>query len=426
MTSLLPPSTPVRGRSAAEVSRDLATRRPLALVATLGGATAAASTLLVCLATGVVGWFLTDAGSHGTPRDGLRTGALAWLMAHGSGVLVHGVAVTIVPLGITAVCAWVIWRVGQRVGESVSGHGPDAVRIADGERDFTAPLATALFAAGYVVTAVVTTTLAATPQTSPDTARVVLWSLLLTLAVGGPAIAIGSGRAAIWTSFVPLWIRAAAVACRQVLVAWVVLSFVVFAASLLLDFSTAANVMSQLHTDAGDATLFTLLSATLLPNATAFSGAYLLGPGFSVGAGTLVTPGAVLVGPLPMFPLLAALPDTGSPAAWRTGLMALPFLLAALAVARAQRSAPTLRWEEGAVRGCVGGVAAGVLFGAFAALAGGAVGPGRMRDVGPFAFDVLVHAITAFGIGGLIGGLAMTWWQRRGSRTDDETESVPS
>ena len=50
----------------------------------------------------------------------------------------------------------------------------------------------------------------------------------------------------------------------------------------------------------------------------------------------------------------------------------------------------------------------GSLLGLLAALAGGAVGPGRMRDVGPLAFDVLVHAITAFGIGGLLGGLAMT------------------
>ena len=29
---------------------------------------------------------------------------------------------------------------------------------------------------------------------------------------------------------------------------------------------------------------------------------------------------------------------------------------------------------------------------------------------------MLVHAITAFGIGGLVGGLAMTWWQRRAGR----------
>ena len=36
-----------------------------------------------------------------------------------------------------------------------------------------------------------------------------------------------------------------------------------------------------------------------------------------------------------------------------------------------------------------------------------------MQDVGPFAGDVLVHAITAFGIGGLLGGLAMVGWHRR-------------
>ena len=62
------------------------------LLATLGGAVAAAaSTLVVCLAVGVVGWFLTDAGAHGAPRDGLRVGALGWLIAHGSGVRVEGV-----------------------------------------------------------------------------------------------------------------------------------------------------------------------------------------------------------------------------------------------------------------------------------------------------------------------------------------------
>ena len=36
-----------------------------------------------------------------------------------------------------------------------------------------------------------------------------------------------------------------------------------------------------------------------------------------------------------------------------------------------------------------------------------------MTDVGPLVGSVLVHGITAFGIGGLLGGLAMTWWQRR-------------
>ena len=102
----------------------------------------------------MAGWFLTDAGAHGAPRDGLRTGALAWLMAHGSGVHVDGVLVTVVPLGITLACAWATWRTAYRLGDSVSGHGPDADRIADGERDWTVPVAALVFTSGYVATAV--------------------------------------------------------------------------------------------------------------------------------------------------------------------------------------------------------------------------------------------------------------------------------
>ena len=61
------------------------------LIATLGGAAAALAPLLVCVAVGIIGWFASDAGAHGAPRDGMQMGAVAWLMAHGSGVTVRGV-----------------------------------------------------------------------------------------------------------------------------------------------------------------------------------------------------------------------------------------------------------------------------------------------------------------------------------------------
>jgi hypothetical protein len=416
MTSLLPRQT-----AGTDAQADLGHRRPLALIATLGGVVAAGSTLLVCLAVGVVGWFLTDAGAHGTPRDGLRVGALGWLLGHGSGTRVEGVPVTAVPLGITLLCAWVAWRVGHRVGDSVSGHGPDADRIADGERDWTVATASLLFGLGYLVVALVTLALATEPATGASRGRVVEWTVLLCAAFGAPAIAVGSGRAAIWATYLPATLRGAAVACRSILVTWLVVAGLVFLAALALDFGTAANVMSQLHTDGGEATLLVLLSALLVPNAVAFSGSYLLGPGFAVGTHSLVSPALVVLGPLPMFPLLAALPDDGPTQTWTAGVVAVPVLVAAVAAARAQRRLPTLRWDEGALRGGAGGVAAGVLFGLVAALSGGAVGPGRMRDVGPLAFDVLVHAITAFGVGGLVGGLAITWWQRRAARRSAET-----
>jgi len=423
MTSLLPRDR-TSDRTVDHASGDTVDprhRRSLALVAGLGGVAAAGTMLVVCMALGVIGWFLTDAGAHGTPSDGMRVGAVGWLLAHGSGVVIGGARVGLLPLGVTALCAWAVWRLGLRVGDAVSGHGPDAEGIADGERDWTVAAASLSFTAGYLLVGLVTLHLAG-GGAGASGVGVVRWSLLLCLALGAPAIAVGSGRAAIWAAYLPASVRAGGAACRQVLVTWLLVSTVLLLGALAADLGQAANVLSRLHTDAGDATLFVVITATLVPNAAAFAGSWLLGPGFAVGTHTLVSPSLVVLGPLPMFPLLAALPHQGTPAAWLTGVVAVPALVAAYAVARAQRRLPTLRWDEGALRGCAGGIVAGVLFGVLAAMSGGAAGPGRMRDVGPFAFEVTAHAVTAFGLGGLLGGLTMTWWQRRSARRSVETD----
>lgn len=418
MTSLQHPPTR-RGatgpaRPDAALRRELATRRPLVATATLGGAVAAGATLLVCLALAVVGWFLTDAGGQGTPSGALRIGAHGWLLAHGSTVAVEGVRITAIPLGLTLVVAWATWRVGHRVGESVSGHGPDADRIADGERDWTVPLATGLFAVGYVVVAVLTASVASTAASSPDVPRIVLVALLVAGGVGLPAIASGAGRLAIWLPLVPTAVRDTALVTRRLLVGWALVSLVALAAAFVWDFSTAANVVSQLDADAGAVLLMLVVTLGVLPNAALFSSAYLLGPGFTVGTGTTVTTSAVVLGPLPMFPLLAALPDQGVTPWWTDWLMLVPVVLAAVVAARVQRERPVLAWDRAAIRGCAGGITAGVVVAVLSVLAGGAVGPGRMADVGPAGFEVLLHAITSFGIGGLVGAVVVCWWQRDG------------
>lgn len=390
-------------------------QRPLVLIATLGGAAAALAPLLVCAAVGIIGWFAADAGAHGAPRDGMRMGAVAWLMAHGSGITVRGVAVGAVPLGLTVICAWSMWRLGHRVGDALSGHGPDADRISDGERDLTVPLAAGLFFIGYALVAVGVATLTASVETTLSVPSVILWSLTMTLAFAGPAIAIGSGRAAIWATFVPAVIRQGAATAIAILTAFLALSTVVFLVSLAFGIGGAATMMSQLHLGAGEGIVYAIANGGFLPNATLFSGSFLLGPGFAVGGNTLVSPGAVVLGPLPLFALLAALPGIGTPGALLSSVVWLPPLVAALATMWWQRRHPALTWLEAALRGCGGGIVAGFAFAVLASVAGGAVGPGRMRFVGPFVPEVLVAAITAFGLGGLLGALAMAWYQRRGS-----------
>jgi Family of unknown function (DUF6350) len=410
MTSLLP--APRRTRPG-DPRADAAHRRPLVLLAALAGVVAAGATLLVCLAGGVVGWFLTDAGAHGAPRDGLRVGALGWLTAHGSGIRVDGVHLTAVPLGLSLMAAVVVWRLGLRLGDSVSGHGPDADAIADGVRDWTVASATGVFTVGYAAVVVVTHHLAATPATAPSLSRALVWTALLCGGLGGSAVAVGSGRAAIWTSFLPPSLRACTAAAWRALLWYVAVSSLVLVVALVVDWDGAANVMSQLHTSPGAATLLIGLCVLLLPNATAYSGSYLLGPGFAVGTHTMVTPTAVVLGPLPLFPLLAALPDPGPTPGWTVALLALPPLVAAAAVYRTLRRYPTTRWDDAALRGVGAGFVCAIAFAVVALLSRGAVGPGRMAQVGPFAFQVLLHGIATFGLGGLVGSMAATWRARR-------------
>ena len=420
MTSLL------AGPRTKEAQADVTHRRPLVLLAILGGAAAAAGPLVICLAVGVIGWFLTDAGAHGAPRDGLRAGAIGWLAGHGSGLIVGGVSLTAIPLGITLACVWSVWRIAHRVGDSVSGHGPDADAIADGARDWTVPIATVLFTAAYVAVALTVLRLAGGAPAAPSASRVVMWCLVLGLVVGGVAIAIGAGRAAIWTAFLPLSLRASSMVCLKIVTTFLLASAATFVVALGIDLGSALNVMSELHTDIGDATLYSALTLTLVPNAVLFAGAYLLGPGFAIGTATVASPTAVVLGPVPMFPLLAALPDDGTPARWLALLLLVPPLVAAVAAARAHRLYPTSRWEEGAVRGCAGGILAGLVVGVLAGLAGGSVGPGRMQQVGPFATDVTLHAVVALGLGGLAGGLLATARTRRAERRAASVTATPS
>ncbi|KRF18892.1 hypothetical protein ASG90_03090 [Nocardioides sp. Soil797] len=397
-----------------------ASRRPLTLLAGLAGFSAAATTLAGCLGVALVGWFLADGGIHGAPRGALRTGGLAWLTGHGSGLHVHGVPITAIPLGLTLLFAVVIWRYALRLGEQVAGHGPDAEALSDGDRDWTVPAAVGTFSAAYVVVAVVTAVLSGTSETAPATNSVVLWSLGLTVLVGGAGVAVGSGRAAVWLSLAPQAVRGALNSATSILVTFLLVSTAAFLIALALDFGAAMSVMSQLHLDTGDGIMFILLTLVVVPNAVVFSGCYLLGPGFMVGTGTLVSPSVVAIGAVPMFPLLAALPDSGPTPAWVPGLLALPVVCGLVGALHSQRRSPTVAWDEGALRGLVGGALAGLVFGLMAAVSGGSVGPGRMREVGPPAGEVLWHGIVSFGLGGLVGGLIATWWIRRSMPVDDE------
>jgi hypothetical protein len=165
--------------------------------------------------------------------------------------------------------------------------------------------------------------------------------------------------------------------------------------------------------------LATVVVSALTPNAVLLTGSYLLGPGFAVGTGTVVSPTSVVLGPVPAFPLLAALPHQGVQPWWTSALLALPALAAAAGMLLAMRRDPSTDYGVGAVRGLLAGLGAAVLVTVSVALAGGSVGPGRMADVGAPVGETLALAVASLCLGGLLGGLGAVAWARRRGPEDD-------
>ena len=404
MTDLL---TAASTRRTSPRGADPAVRRPLWLSAGLAGLVASGAVLLGCMALGLVGWFASDAGTHGDTRDALRVGAGAWLLGHGAHLVLADATVSLVPLGLTAFSGYVAFRLGRwatltSAPEDLAGTG----------------LAAVVLAGLYGVVAVVTAVLASLQTAEMTLGRAFVGGFLVGLLGGGSGLLATPAAGAALRARVPETVRAVAVGALSVLLLVLAAGAGLVVVALLLDLGEAANVLSRLHPDAAGAGLYTAVVAGVAPNAALLGSSYLLGPGFAVGTGTLVSPAMVVLGPVPAFPLLAALPATGAGPAWATALVGVPVVLAAVAAALVVRRHPDPGFETGAVRGLGSGLAGGVLVSLAVLVAGGSVGPGRMAHLGASFGEVLVAATVALGAGGLVGGLLATWWVRRRRAAD--------
>jgi Family of unknown function (DUF6350) len=404
MTDLLdPPGTSRRSDAA---SRPVAPK-PLGIGALVAGVGASAAVLLGCMVAGLVGWFASDAGSHGNTRDALRVGADGWLLALGAhlqlGAGSGATTITAVPLGLTLLCLVVAYRLGAWAGAT------SAV-----EDTRTLALGAVVMSGVYGVVAVLTAVLAAIPSAEPSLLRSFVGGFLVALVGGGAGLFAGS-RGVLQRPVLPEVVVAVARGALAAVLLLLAAAALLVTVSLVMHLGTAANVLARLHTDVAGGLLYTLLVAAVAPNAVLLGGAYLLGPGFAVGAGTLVSPSAVVLGPVPAFPLLAALPSTGPAPAWAAGLVAVPVLSAIVGAVLMVRRHPAYGYDTGAARGLGAGALAGVLLTVAVALSGGAVGPGRMAHVGADLVQTFFAATVAMGIGGLVGGLLATWWARRRS-----------
>lgn len=383
-------------------------RRPLVVGGALAGLAAAVSVLVVCMAVALAGWFAADDGGHGTTTDALRIGADVWLVAHRSGIVLGGTLVTLVPLGLTVLCAHVCYRMGRWAGLT-SEPGEQA----------TVVVAALAMATTYAVVALGVALLAAGGSARTDAAF--CGAFVIAFLCGGLGLGVGSGLSL--PARVPVALRAAALGGAVAFLSLTAASAAVLAYRLATHLSEGANVLSGLRLSTSGDAFTTLAAVGLLPNAVACTAAYLLGPGFALGTGTAVAPGAVALGPLPASPLLAALPSHGLGSWTAVLLLGVPVLAGVVAGWRATgafpcsgRPTPASRRAAllgGAGRGLSAGALGALLVGVAMWLSGGALGSGRLSELGPPVLDVTLRAVVTLGLGGALGGFLRELFRTR-------------
>jgi hypothetical protein len=185
---------------------------------------------------------------------------------------------------------------------------------------------------------------------------------------------------------------------------------------VLLHMSDVNALARPAHAGAvGGFGLFTR-QAALTPNATVWTFSYLLGPGFSVGAGTTVSPTGVHLGDLPGLPMLGGLPGDAAPWPFYVLFLVAPAagVLGGLVAVRRMPRTPRLPVALLLGAGITGAMALIALVAA--ALSGGSVTRGRLATVGPSAWHTALFAALEVGAPAILAALSLTWYRQRAAR----------
>ncbi|OJX78096.1 DUF6350 family protein [Leifsonia sp. 71-9] len=177
------------------------------------------------------------------------------------------------------------------------------------------------------------------------------------------------------------------------------------------NYGTIITMYEQLQAGALGGVALTLGQLAFLPNLVIWMASWLVGPGFAIGTGSSVSPIGTELGPLPALPLFGVIPPGG----FAFGLVGvLVPLIAGFLAAALLRSRPWMRLPEGPLplflTALAIGIVTGIELGLLAWWSSGALGPGRLHDVGPNPWlvgaIVTVEVAVAAVIGLMAGGRA--------------------
>ncbi|WP_210507309.1 DUF6350 family protein [Naasia sp. SYSU D00057] len=199
--------------------------------------------------------------------------------------------------------------------------------------------------------------------------------------------------------------RAGAAAVASLLAA----SAVLVAVLLAFGYAQVVTMYESLQGDVLGGAALTLGQLAILPNLVLWAAAWLVGPGFAIGAGSSVSPLGTVLGPVPGLPILGALP--AGDLSWGFLGLLVPlvpaFVCAALLRPRLDRAlglpaSPVECAAAGAAAGATGGLVLGLLTWA----ASGSAGPGRLSEVGASPLLVGLVAALEFAVAVTLGLLS--------------------
>ncbi len=360
-------------------------KRPRALLAsalatTVWCATVVFTPILVCV---IIGWW--QAGAQGPVSVVVAAAGTAWLSGHGVPVDIGPVHLSVTPLALTVLIAWRLAKAAAGTTRAIGGRDAAAVRAAAG---LVSILYTGLVAGAAA--------LSARGPFGIDMLPALLHAVPLIVA----ATAFGAAREAgvlPWGT-ASVWLRRGL--RTGLITAGALLAF--GAAATGAAFAVRGPVVADTLGLYGNASwIVALMSLLYLPNLAVWAAAYLAGPGFAVGAGTAVQTELVELGPLPAFPVFAAVPNAPLPD-YATVLVGLPLMLAAVFGVILTYRSPDLRLPRVTTASIVAAATGALALALLSYLSGGAAGQDLLAELGPDPVAVAGIAGVQFLIG-LVG-----------------------
>jgi len=388
--------------------------------------------VVLCAGLAVLGWLADPAADVVAAA---RVGVWAWLLANGSALHVSAPGpgtvdsaataavafsgtVAVAPLGLSALLVAVLARATAGAVRAavpplvVAGSAREARALArDATRREVRPLLTVAIstAALYVAAAAAVGRFlgGGAHLIRVDGARTLVGATVVGLLGTGLGVVAGCGGWRRQLRRAPSPVAAAGRGAAAGAALLLAAAAALLSAAVLGHLTRVVELSRALGGGTIGQSLLTVAQVALLGQGLAYALSWLAGAGFTLGAGTIIAPTGVVLGPLPAVPALGALPDPGAQPLWASALVVVPavagLLAGAVAVRSVRRAAATAGAEDAGVRGvaptapgtrfrtvataaaaaAAGGLGVGLLATGVLAVSRAQLGSGRLAAVGP-------------------------------------------